>query len=283
MIKTSLKIIATYLLFASLGCKKQELVTPPTLSKFNQTSGNYFVLNSSSSSFKIPVGVTTVSNSDRTINYAVSSPSGATAGNQYAALPGTLKIPAGKVVDSIEVKGLFAGFPASRKDTLVLTITGGDVPAATYNNSYSLVMQKFCDVVATNLTGDYAHSTDTYNGAASTKPNYTANISTWTPVNATSATVIIKNMGATSDNGWGPFAATDGALNPGIKATLDWSDPANLTVTIASQSYFNDGTGNSTVTGTGTFSSCDQSFKISFTVKYAANQNNYTTVAIIRR
>lgn len=271
------------MVFVVAACKKQETVIPPSLAKFNQTSGNYFVLNSANSSFKIPVGLTTVSNSDRTINYTVSSPSGAAAGTQYVALPGTLKIPAGQVLDSIEVKGLFSGFPGSRKDTLVFTITGGNVPAASYNSSYTLVMQKFCDVLATNLTGDYAHSTDTYNGAASTKPNYTANISAWTPVNATSATVIIKNMGATSDNGWGPFASTDGALNPGIKATLDWSDPANLTVSIASQNYFNDGTGNSTVTGTGTFSSCDQTFKISFTVKYAGNGNNYTTVALLRR
>lgn len=282
MIKTSSKIILACLILV-VACKKQKIVTPPPMAKFNQTSGSYFVVNSPTSSFKIPIGVTTASNVDRTINYTITSPSGAASGAQYAALPGTLKIPAGKVVDSIEIKGLFAGFPGTRKDTLVLTITGGDVPAASFNSSYTLIMQKFCDVVAANLTGDYTRSTDTYGGAASTKPNYTANVSAWTPVTATSATVIIKNMGATSDNGWGPFAPTDGALNPGIKATLDWSDPANLTVTIASQNYFNDGSGNSTVTGTGTFSSCDQSFKISFTVKYAGNGNNYTTVAFLKR
>jgi hypothetical protein len=284
-----LKQISTSIAFFSLvlliiSCEKQETPIPPPAAKFSATTGNYFVVNSSSSSFKIPVSVTAATNVDRVINYTVTSPSGATPGTHYAALPGTIVIPAGKVIDSIEVKGLFSGYPTStRKDTLDIKITGGDIPVAAYNTSYRLIMQKFCDVVPANLTGDYTRSTDTYNGAASTNPNYTANISAWTPVNATSATVIIKNMGATSDNGWGPFASTDPALNPGIKATLDWSNPANLTVNIASQNYFNDGTGMSTVTGSGTFSSCDQTFTITFTVKYALNGSNYTSVARLRR
>ena len=280
-INTAITFFSLVLIFS---CKKQETPIPPPVAKFSTTTGNYFVVNSSSSSFKIPVSVTAATNVDRTINYTVTSPSGAAAGSQYVALPGSIVIPAGKVIDSIELKGLFSGYPTStRKDTLDIKITGGDIPIAGYNNSFRLIMQKFCDVVPANLTGDYTRSTDTYNGAASTNPNYTANISAWTPVNATSATIMIKNMGATSDNGWGPFASTDAALNPGIKATLDWSNPANLTVNIASQNYFNDGSGNSTVTGSGTFSSCDQTFTISFTVKYAGNGNNYTSVARLRR
>jgi len=114
-----------------VSCKKQETPIPPAVAKFSTTTGNYFVVNSSSSSFKIPVSVTAATNVDRTINYTVTSPSGAAAGSQYVALPGSIVIPAGKVIDSIELKGLFSGYPTStRKDTLDIKITCVDVPVA---------------------------------------------------------------------------------------------------------------------------------------------------------
>ena len=183
-----------------------------------------------------------------------------------------------------DVKGLFAGYPSSsRIDTLYIKICGGDIPTSTYWNNYRLILRKYCDVVATNLTGSYANSTDTYGGSASTKPNYTATISNWTATSATTATVIINNLGATSDNGWGPFGSTDAAVNPGLSATLDWTDPANFKVTIPTQNYFNDGSGNSTINATGTFSSCDQTFTITEKVKYAGNGSTYTTVSYLRR
>ena len=185
-------------------------------------------------------------------------------------------------MDSLAIKGLFAGYGSGRRDTLFITISGGDVPANSYNNKYTLILKKYCDVIPANLVGDYTNSVDYYAGAPSAT-SYTATITNWTPINATSAYVNIINLGATPDNGWGPFSPTDPVENPGVLAKLDWTNPANFSVTIAKQNMFNYGNGNSTVTATGTFSSCDQTFTIKFTVVYAGNGASYTTTSVLQR
>ncbi|MER3464862.1 MAG: hypothetical protein C4329_11065 [Chitinophagaceae bacterium] len=280
-------MLTATIFFSIVACKKADTsITAPAFAKFNlfnagDTVYNYSVM-STGNTLKVPVGITNISNVDRKV--AITVTSRATAGVQYQALPTTITIPAGKAVDSLEIKGLFAGLANGRKDTLIISIVdGGDVPAATYNKRIRVYMQQFCPVVSTNLIGNYANSTDLYNNNPSSNPNYTANISNWTATSATSATVIIKNLGATSDNGWGPFYPTDPAINPGLTAKLDWSNISNTTVIIPTQNYFNDGSGMSTITGTGTFSSCDQIFRITCTVRYAGNGINYTHVSILRR
>ena len=268
------------------GCDKSQqydTVTPPPQGHFLSTGGTYYVTSDPNSVFKIPVGSTNVTTTGRTINIAVSSPTGAASGAQYTITSTSLTIAAGKAVDTIAVKGLFAGFTSTRVDTLVLTITGGDLAPSDASNVYKLVLRKACDVVAANLVGSFTRSTDTYSGAASKDPNYTAVISNFTPVTTTSATVIIKNLGATSDNGWGPFAATDPVISTGVTATLNYADPAKLTVTIANQNYFGSGATISTITGTGTFSACDNTYAITCTVRYGVNGNSYTHVSLLNK
>jgi hypothetical protein len=283
-----MKRIYLLLLVAAVvaSCKKNEMMIPPNAAEFltKVTTDTYYIQNTPASVYKIPIGVTTVATQDRTINYTITSPTGATEGTHYSiANSGSIVIPAGQAVDTIVVRGLFAGYNTPRKDTLVFRITGGDFEPFAGASEFKLALLKYCDVVPTDLVGNYTRSTDFYNGNPSARANYTASISNWTPVTATSATVVIKNMGATSDNGWGPFAATDGSITPGITATLDWADPANFTVTIAQQNYFNDGSGNSTISGTGTFSACDQTFTITAKVRYAGNGNTYQHVSLLRR
>ena len=276
-----------------ISCKKNNLVidkvvTPPSYVKFNvrtaaDTANAIYYIKSDNTPFKIPIGITTISDKDRTINLCYSSPT-AVAGIQYNA-PATIVIPAGKALDSLSISGLFAGYPLSSKvDVLTIKICGGDVPANSYWTTYKVTLRKYCDVISTDLIGSFANSTDTYNGGASSKPNYTATVSNWTPISSTSASIVIKNLGATSDNGWGPFSATDPSLNPGLTATIDWSSPSNFSVTIPLQNYFNDGSGMSTINATtGTFSSCDQTYTIVAKVKYAGNGSTYTHTSIFRR
>jgi hypothetical protein len=291
MNKTFFKVFLAGAALLSLdACKKNNLVVdqkvvPPSVAKFNvrqatDTTMIYYI-KSTNEPFKIPIGLTTVSDKDRTISFSYSSNSAVT-GSQYNA-PASIVIPAGKAVDSLPISGIYAGYSGSRKDTLNITITGGDVPAAAYYNRVHVVLRKYCDVVAANLVGNYPNSTDIYNGNASSKPNYLGVVSNWVQVTPTSATVVFTNLGATSDNGWGPFGATDGAINPGLSATLDWADPANFKVTIPLQNYFNDGSGNSTITATGTFSSCDNTFTINATVKYAGNGSSYKHTTIFKK
>ncbi|MEO6916213.1 MAG: hypothetical protein ABI151_11645 [Chitinophagaceae bacterium] len=286
----NIKFSAYIILFAGLAigiqsCKKEPLVTAPPVSEFlSPATGSFFITSAVGSTFKIPVGVSSVSSVDRTITYTVKSPTGAASGSQYTLGKATVTIPAGKATDSIVVNGIFAGYAGSRVDTLIFTMSGGDVQASTFANVYTLVLRKSCDVIGANIIGDYSNSTDTYNGTASTMPNYKATISDFKAINSTSATVIIRNIGATSDNGWGPFDVSDGAITPGITATLNYADPANLTVTIATQSYFDGGFPSiTTITGTGKFSSCDNTFVISCSVKYGGNGNTYKHVSYLNR
>jgi len=241
-----------------------------------------YYIKSNNQAFAIPVGITNVSSTDRTINFTYSTNTGAVSGTQYTA-PASLTIKAGTALDSLRISGIFAGYSGSRKDTLKIKISGGVTPF-TGKDSIKLFMTQYCDVIGANIIGDYTKSTDLYNGNASSKPNYTANISNFTLTSATTATIVIKNLGATSDNGWGPFGPTDPSVNPGLTATLDWTSPANFKVAIPLQNYFNDGSGMSTIVATvGTFSSCDQTFSITCQVKYAGNGSTYTHTSIFKR
>src|SRR5688572_30496930 len=109
----NLKNISTILFAGALflvSCKKgvnEDILEVPAYSEFGTPTleGKYFILNSPTSSFKIPVGITNVSAEDRTIQFTYSSPTGATAGTHYTA-PTSIVIPAGKALDSLVVHGI---------------------------------------------------------------------------------------------------------------------------------------------------------------------------------
>lgn len=271
------------------GCdktKEYDLITPPVQSSFiNTTTATYYIKNDPTSIYKIPVGITTLSSMATNVNVTASSSTGAVSGTQYTLPSTTITIPAGKAMDSLSVKGLFAGYPGARKDTLTFKITGGDVPATAYNNTFNLIMQKYCDVVSTDLLGNYTKSRDYDKTLAGTPSalSYTASISSWTVLSATTATVLIKNLCGTTDIGLLPFAASDPAAT-GILATLNWTSPSNFTVTIASQPYVASlySYGASTISGTGSFSSCDQTFTIITTVRVSAGAFNPIASVLLR-
>lgn len=244
------------------GCKKEDtLVLPQEVAHFtNQTGGTYFVT-APGTSYKIPVGVSTVSSADRTVTITVSSPTGAVAGTQYTLSSTTVTIPAGEAVDTIEVRGDFAAYSAGRKDTLVLTITQPDVKAAPYNSTYTLYMRGPCfegDVVLEEFLGDYANTNELF-GTSAYGP-YTTSISSVTQTSPTTGDIVVTNIW---DSGWGP-----------ITFSLDWTDAANRKVTIAQQSGIADaGTLSATYAGqdvsvrafagqVGTFSICGQTLQL---------------------
>jgi len=280
----TIAVAATTLLMA--GCDKTQeydVIVPPVQAHFlNKTVGTYYVSNDPNSVFKIPVGITKASSKPTVINITMTSPTNAVSGTQYTLPTTTVTIPAGKVVDSLAVKGIFSGYATGRIDTLTFTIQSGDVPASDYNKVYKLVLRKYCAVVSNDLIGNYTTSRDYYNVTQASAATYTTSISNWTSTGATSATVTIKNLGATLDIGFGPFLPTDGAAI-GLLATLDWSNPANFTISIASQPYVSSlyTYGASTVSGSGTFSSCDQTFNIGYVVRVSAG--NFTGQSSILR
>lgn len=250
---TLLSVMASLFLVGSLtSCKKYKdnLTIPPTQSKFNTITGTYFVTNSPTSSFSIPVSLTAVSSSPVTVSVTVTSPTGAAAGAQYNLPSSSITIPAGKLVDTLKINGIFAGFPGTRRDTLVITLSGGNVPVMVNNSTYRLVMTKACDVVFTALAGNYTR-TNEYNGGAFSYGPYTTILKNFVATGPTTATAQIQNL---YDDGWND-----------ITVQLNYTDPANYTVTIPLQatgkSYNGGATSVRTTTGrVNTFSSCNQTF-----------------------
>ena len=260
----NLKYLVAILLVASfatlVGCKKEAALTiPEEQAHFNnQTSGNYSVV-SANSSYKIPVGVTTVSNVDRTYTFSVSSPTGAVPGTQYTLPKNTVTIPAGKAVDSIEVRGVLAQYQSGRRDTLVFTLTEtGKEPG--YNSTFRLAMRGPCfegDVDLNAFLGAYARSNEDFGGAYGP---YRTTISAVELTSPTTGTVTITNL---FDAGWNP-----------VKVNLDWTNSANRTAIVPLQTGIgNAGTISSTYAGrdisvrpfageVGTFSACNQTLTL---------------------
>jgi hypothetical protein len=208
------------------GCKKETPLTLPLEQAhfMNKSAGSYFIT-APGVTYKLPIGLTTVSNVDRTINISVTSPTGAVAGTHYTLNKTSFVIPAGKVVDTLVISGVYAQYTAGRKDTLVIKMEGtdkGGVAASTYNSEFKLFMRGPCAEAElmdpTNLQafmGDYNNTNENYGGAYGP---YKTTVTSITPTSATTATITVNNV---FDWDWGP-----------VTLTLDWTDLANRKVTL---------------------------------------------------
>lgn len=251
----------TAMIFAS--CKKDDkVVTPPAQAHFlNKTGDTYFVL-SPTTTYKLPIGTTDVSSSDRTVNVTITSPTGAQAGTHYTA-PTTITIPAGKAVDSLEIKAVYNQYTAGRKDTLIVTINeGGSVARSDYNRTFRLLVRGACfegDVDLNDLLGTYANTNEDWGGQ--TYGPYTTSVVSVTPLTATTGRIVVRNV---FDYNWND-----------LTFTLDWTDPANRRVTLTTQNAgSNAGTSfgaayngqpygvTSHPGGAGTFSVCNQTITL---------------------
>ncbi|MEO6187965.1 MAG: hypothetical protein ABIO82_06660 [Ginsengibacter sp.] len=253
-----------------LSCKKDNTINTPVLSEFvsSATLGKYFIKNDPNSVFKIPVGITTVSNSPRTINFEVSSPTGAVDGHEYSLGTSSITIPAGTSVDSISLKGIYAAYDGGRIDTLVFTITGGDV--STFKNSakYSVVLQQYCDVDLNSFLGTYSNCFDNGNYGP-----YEINVLSAVATGPTTGYLMVENL-------WDAGGATP------IRVNLDWSDPSNFTTYVpADQPLYNDpsyGLAKVAPDGTGIFTSCNVSFTFIYEVYVDGNTFGTTSTTMER-
>ncbi len=286
---------STFVLYSILGafiisiglnaCKKDSTIVKQSVTAVEFITapgvGSYFV-RSGNAPYLIPIGITTVSSADRTIPVTITSKT-AVVGTQYSTAPTSVTIKAGAYQDTIRFTGLFAGYPSSRKADTVTVKLGGGYLFVNGQDTYQFTVQGYCDVVQANLLGNYTTTTDYYPavGSGASAAKYTATISNWTPINSTSATVSILNLGKSPDTGFGPFQVSDPAAT-GITAKLDWSNPSNFTITIASQSYMASlyTYGAATISGSGTWSACDQKFTLGYTIKVSAGtfSNQWTVL-----
>lgn len=256
--------IAGISLLFIVSCKKNNVVldmdvTAPAYAKFNTIAaadsiGTYYI-KSTNTPYVLPIGITNVSKVDRNIQFTYSS-TAAVVGTQFNA-PTSLVIKAGTAVDQLTISGLFSGYPLStRKDTVKITISGGDVPASSYKGVYRLILRKYCDVSLADLYGNYT-ATDYYAYPMTVKAG--SAVST----GATTGSVQVTNL-------WDYGVVTTTTIN------LDWTDPANFKVTIPDQVYVaGDGLWIKNSATTGAFSSCDQTFTLNYTLYFKATGANY--------
>jgi hypothetical protein len=211
-----LAVVFSALIVAGLGaCKKVETVIPPVKSVFlTPTASGTFSVLFPGAVYKIPLGITAVSNEDRTINVSVATTTGAVAGTHYSLSSSSIVIPAGEVVDTLVVTGVYNQYLSGRTDILVFTMSG--VESAASNSTFTLTIKGPCfegNVVANDMLGNYPNTTETGFGTYV----YATSVSEVVPLTATTARIKVTNV---FDSGWDP-----------LEFILNWTDPANRTVT----------------------------------------------------
>jgi hypothetical protein len=166
-------VLGSMILVGINACKKNNLVVdkkvvPPEYAGFNiyptasNAMYNFNILPTPAPGtiFKLPVGLTTASSTDRKVKFTYSSRT-AVAGAQYTA-PTELTIPAGKTVDTLRIQGIFNGYTAGRIDTLTVKITNdaGFADKNGYSDSVLLIMKRTCALNIDDITGTMQVVTD---------------------------------------------------------------------------------------------------------------------------
>lgn len=156
-------LIAVAMIFGLGACEKnnfvhgKEIIPTPFVKigtwKESDTSATY-VIPADNKPFMIPIGITNVSDEDRTIQFTYTSAT-AQKGVQFDA-PESITIKAGEALDSLPITGLYQGYSTvTRVDKLVITISGGDVPLSPNKTHYILFMKKYWVAPADAFSGIY--------------------------------------------------------------------------------------------------------------------------------
>ncbi|MDG2357882.1 MAG: hypothetical protein P8L21_06345 [Polaribacter sp.] len=115
---------------------------------------NYFV-SPNADAFKIQVGATNKSNSDRNYTIEVSPESTATKGVDFSVASSTVTIPAGEYFGEISIVGIYEGTTTTGSE-LILSLKGDSSDPAMINNSFSLSIFQKC---ISDLAGNYSVTT----------------------------------------------------------------------------------------------------------------------------
>lgn len=218
-------LACTLLAIVAVSCKKTGITIAPAQAHFvGDENQSYSILVDPAPAYNVVVGTTNVASTDRKVGYTVTSPTGAVAGTHYTlATPGSITIPAGQATASIDVRGIYSAYTSGRKDTLIFTLNDPEVAPAEFQKTVKLLLRGACfegDVDLNAFLGDYKKTTETF-GTSPYGP-YTTSISAVNLLTPTTGTIKVENI---FDFGWNP-----------ITFRLDWTDPANRTVTVIAQS-----------------------------------------------
>jgi hypothetical protein len=263
-------LFAGLVLLGIVACEKginDEIITPPANVEFatlTSTPLSYFIRSQPNTGIKLPVGFTNVLDKDRTITLTYTSPTGAVRGTHYNA-PESITIPAGKAADSLLIEGVFDSYTSTRKDTLKISVSSPDAPTANANNTYTVILRKYCDVNPSSFLGAYTQST---NGSGT----YTITVDEAVATGPTSGYIIISGL-------------YNGTSAP-VRVNLDWSNPSNFTTTVVeTQNIYNHATYGPVAVrpvGKGSFSSCANTFTLSYQ-RYVSAGNFAANTTVMAR
>jgi hypothetical protein len=208
-----------------------------------------YPLQDNGAAFKIPVGFTNISDKDRVINFSFSSRS-AVRDIDYTTTDSIL-IPAGKVIDSLSLQGLIGSYPIGRRDTVKVKIVG--VPTVFQKDSFQLILEKYCDVILSELEAEYPNTKEFRSSGTQTYGPYTTLVEGLIATSATTATGNFVNL---YDEGWND-----------ISFQMDWTDPGNFKIIIPEQPTGKNGASDvqfvrMSANSINTFSSCLERFTI---------------------
>ncbi len=264
---SNIVLLAFTFIIALTSCDKTqmyEIKAVESVAHFNNKLAGRFDVLTTTSVYKVYIGVTAAADVDRNVSFTVTSPTGAVAGTHYTLDKTSATIRAGQVIDSITITGSLPFYVAGREDSLYFTINDqGGVKASTYNPTFRLYMRGPClekDIDLTKLRGTYANTIETIGTGAPYGP-YTTTISAVSSTGPTTGTITVTNI---FDYGWAP-----------ITFKLDWTNINKRTITLVEQSGIADA---STVFGaswagddisvrpfgsqTGTFSYCNGTLQL---------------------
>ena len=253
---TGIVLVGAVILINSCNKNKPyDLITPPPQVHFiGSASQTYQVVGSPAPVYKINIGTTDVSTTDRKVTVNVSSPTGAVAGTHYSIAGGnTVTIPAGQTTASLNVQGVSSFYTGNRKDTLVFTLAQPDISPAKFSDTIKLLLRGAClesDLTSTsfsNLLGSYTRTFE--NG---TYGPYTTTLVSVVPVNSTSSKASFTNIYDSGITGQATFTYT-----PAGVYTLTFADqPTGFSVGGLPLSL------RSTPATTSTFTFCTPTFTI---------------------
>ena len=157
------KLIIPFLLVMTLvfqGCEETE--SPiydgfQTLAYFDGTGATLEVEINSSGTITVPVNVSTLSSSDRTVNVSVNAGSTTATAGQYS-FNGSVTIPANTYFSSFELTGIDDGL---NTDGVTLTLQIDDVNDGGVGSprGYTVNIVEICPIAATFAVGDYTLDT----------------------------------------------------------------------------------------------------------------------------
>ncbi len=128
----------------------------PDLVHFSETSSQMVIKERDENVATISVGSTTLSSSDRTYSIKVlEDESTATEGGDFELSSSTVTIPAGKVITSFDVIGLYEGASSEGTSLKLSLADASSGQLAAFNNTYTIDLFKFCSFDRDAYIGTY--------------------------------------------------------------------------------------------------------------------------------